>query len=139
MLRRRLLVPAVELTAHRLGVFVEHATRELSVTQAEANVLSHLGRHGAVSVAELQRHFGHKRSTLTSVLDRLERRGYVTRSVNPADRRSFLVSPTRSGSAAAARVTAELDTLEARLAARCSAAELEGFFAVVDAIGEETA
>jgi DNA-binding MarR family transcriptional regulator len=35
--------------------------------------------------------------TITSVLDRLEWRGHVTRGTRPADRRVVVVEPTSSG------------------------------------------
>lgn len=43
-------------------------------------------------------------STLTSVVDRLERRGLVRRELDPADRRSFRVQLTVDGRAARVRV-----------------------------------
>ena len=46
------------------------------------------------------------------MLDRLEERGYVSRTVNPDDRRSFVVTTTRVGAAAARRVRKVLDELE---------------------------
>lgn len=36
-------------------------------------------------------------STLTRMLDRLEQQGYITRMLNPQDRRSFQVRPTERG------------------------------------------
>jgi DNA-binding MarR family transcriptional regulator len=54
------------------------------------------------------------RSTMVSLLDDLEDRGYVTRRRHPADRRAFLVHPTESGrivKAAAVRVLDEQQRL----------------------------
>ena len=41
--------------------------------------------------------FGHKRSTLTSILDRLEERRLIARTSDERDRRTFVVSLTKSG------------------------------------------
>jgi DNA-binding MarR family transcriptional regulator len=103
------MIGDIERAAHLIGVHIDRAG--LGVTQAEAHVLARLSV-GPATVGELHRAFGHKRSTLTSVLDRLEERGYVTRTVNPADRRSLIVKPTSSGTRAAKRVTRVLDELE---------------------------
>ncbi len=40
------------------------------------------------------------KSTLTGVIDRLEKRGYLRRVINPRDRRSFALEVTRQGKAA---------------------------------------
>jgi DNA-binding MarR family transcriptional regulator len=47
------------------------------------------------------------RATVTGLLDSLERRGFVSRSANPADRRSLLVEVTPAGLA----VVQELRTI----------------------------
>jgi DNA-binding MarR family transcriptional regulator len=103
------MIQEIQRAAHLIGLHIDRAG--LGVTQAEAHVLAHLAG-GSATVGELHRAFGHKRSTLTSVLDRLEERGYVTRTVNPDDRRSFVVATTRTGAAVARRVTRVLDELE---------------------------
>jgi DNA-binding MarR family transcriptional regulator len=103
------MIREIERAAHLIGLHVERAG--LGITQAEAHILGRLA-DGPATVGELHHEFGHKRSTLTSVLDRLEERGYVTRTVNPDDRRSLIVKPTSSGTRAARRVTRVLDELE---------------------------
>ena len=56
-------------------------------------------------------------STLTGVLDRLERRELLVRVPNPADRRSIVVRLTPAGRAHATRVAEAFAELEARLPA----------------------
>jgi len=75
-------------------------------------------------------------TTLTSVLDRLVRRGYVVRDVDPADRRSFLVSLTPAGQRAAGTASAAVRELEQSVLIRVSPAQRAGFFAVIDALSE---
>jgi DNA-binding MarR family transcriptional regulator len=130
------LVPAIERATHLLG---RHLERETGMPQAEAHVLARLGRGGPSSPSELHRLFGHKRSTLTSVLDRLEARGYLRREVNPADRRSFVISLTRSGKTAATRVLRTVDAVEERIAKAVAARDLEGLAAVLAALEAELA
>jgi DNA-binding MarR family transcriptional regulator len=53
---------------------------------------------GALIVKEIARELrGVSLSTLTRMLDRLEQRGYIKRTLNPEDRRSFRVAPTEKG------------------------------------------
>jgi DNA-binding MarR family transcriptional regulator len=109
--------PSRGRAAHLIGVYVKRSAGELGITQAEAHthVLAELHRHGPTQIATPHREFGHKRSTLTSILDRLERLKLIRREVNPDDRRSFVIHLTASGTGAASGVTDALDELERSL------------------------
>lgn len=53
---------------------------------------------GPLMVKDIARELrGVSLSTLTRILDRLEQHGYVRRTPNPRDRRSFYVAPTELG------------------------------------------
>jgi DNA-binding MarR family transcriptional regulator len=69
-------------------------------------VLAQLQPGNARSIGALAAATAQRSSTLTGVLDRLERRRLVRRRVNPADRRSFTIALTTGGERAAARVHA---------------------------------
>ncbi|MGZ4360274.1 MAG: MarR family winged helix-turn-helix transcriptional regulator [Gaiellaceae bacterium] len=131
------LVPAIERVTHLIDLYLERETATLGITQAEAHILARLGRSGPSSPSELHRLLGHKRSTLTSVLDRLDGRGYVTREVNPADRRSFAISLTEEGRSAAAIVVSALEAVERRVAGGRPRAELESFASVLGDLERE--
>src|SRR5215212_6058098 len=83
--------------SRQISVYLETHTRELGVSPAEGHVITYLGSYGHVQVGELVRVFGMKQSTLTSMLDRLERAGLVHRDPHPDDRRSFLVNVHEDG------------------------------------------
>ncbi len=125
----------IERAAHLIGVYLDPVANELRITQGEAHVLAHLARSGPTAIAALHREFGHKRSTLTNIIDRLEGRKLVRRQVNTSDRRSFVVSLTAAGERAAQRVTAALDQLERELAALVGSRDLAGVGAVTRALG----
>src|SRR5215472_2318726 len=91
------IVPALERATHAVALWIEHAFADLRLTQAEAHVLAYLARHAPCSINDLHRSFGHKRSTLTSLLDRLEGRGWIRRAPHPASRRLVLVVLTEGG------------------------------------------
>lgn len=126
--------PSRERAAHLIGVYVERSADELGITQAEAHVLAELHRHGPTQIATLHREFGHKRSTLTSILDRLERRKLIRRELNPDDRRSFVIHLTASGTRAASRVTDALDELERSPRRALDSNELRSLQTVTEAI-----
>ncbi len=128
------MIATIERAAHLIGSYLDHALEPLGVTQAEAHVLAQLARHGPTPIAALHREFGHKRSTLTNVIDRLEDRGFVRREINPADRRSFVIHPTRSGKRAANHVAKVLDELEDQVVAAVKDCDLRGLDAVAGAL-----
>jgi DNA-binding MarR family transcriptional regulator len=130
------LVPFVHRTTHRIGLYLDGAEPPLGLSQGESHLLAHLAEAGPCSVGELHRAFAHKRSTLTSYLDRLEARGDVVRDVRPEDRRSFTVRLTRSGARTAARVHQHLLALEDRALGRLTERDLRGFQAVLHALSE---
>jgi DNA-binding MarR family transcriptional regulator len=107
---------------------------ELDVTEIEAHLLARLAAKGPCSMADVQRAFGLRPSTLTNALDRLERRGFLLRRSDPSDRRTFLLELTAAGRGAARQVTTLVDALEAKLASRVSKAQLESFHAVIAAL-----
>ena len=129
------IIPAIHRATHAVALLLAQAP-ELGVTQAEAHVLSHLADGGEATIAEIHEAFGHKRSTLTSVLDRLEARELVTREVNPEDRRSFVVRLTRQGRSLAAKVSAHLEQVEGEIRKRFTRADLEAFDRVVTAVAD---
>ena len=127
------LIPEIHRATHRIGLYLERLT-ELGVTQAEAHILAQLASHGDSTVAELHRALAHKRSTLTSILDRLVARGLATRDVSEEDRRTFVVRLTRRGRTVAAEVYARLEALEARALAETPARTVERLLAVLSAM-----
>src|SRR5689334_4752982 len=129
------VITNVQHATHRIGRHLETALAAVGVDQAEAHVLSAL-KDGPMTVAALVETVGVKRSTLTNILDRLERRGLVSREINPHDRRSFVVRPTRGGERAAKRVAAAFAAVDARLARATMANEREAFEAVLAKLEE---
>jgi len=107
------------------------------LTQGEAHILALLAHSHRANVADLHRGLAHKRSTLTSILDRLARRGLVTRAVGETDRRTFIVKLTAKGRRLAQRVQRHLSALERAVLHRVNAADVRGFNKVVAALEQE--
>ena len=128
MTERRSLIVAIHRMTHQLAIALERG--ELGVDQPEAHVLSHLAEHDEATVTEIHRTFGHKRSTLTSVLDRLEAKGLIERVVNTADRRSFIIKLTPNGRVIARRVQSWMRKLESDIERNLSEEQMEGLDAV---------
>lgn len=127
------LIPAIHRATHRIGLLLQQPPH-LGVNQGEAHILAHLEAAGPSTVAQLHRAFAHKRSTLTSILDRLEQRGLVRREISPRDRRSFIIRLTPQGGKLAGRVYKRLADLEAAVLKTTGQGQLRGFDRVVGAI-----
>lgn len=63
----------------------------LEITPVQFYVLSSLWETNGVKFKELTKKLSMDGATLTGILDRLERQGFVTRADDPEDRRSLLV------------------------------------------------
>ena len=70
----------------------EHRIREIN--PAQGRILFVLWREDGIAMNELARRSGLGKSTLTSMLDRLEEAGYVMRVPSREDRRQFLIKRT---------------------------------------------
>jgi DNA-binding MarR family transcriptional regulator len=105
------LIFSIHRATHRVGLYIQRHAPDL--TQAEAHILCHLHEFGDSAVSELHRAFAHKRSTLTSVLDRLASRELIIRESSQKDRRSFVVRLTAAGKKKAAKIHRQLEALEA--------------------------
>jgi DNA-binding MarR family transcriptional regulator len=84
-------------TADMLFDSIGRLLRPLNVSAAGGLVLGILRDHGRMSPSELGERLIVTRATVTGLLDSLERRGYVRRSANVADRRSLIVEITPVG------------------------------------------
>jgi DNA-binding MarR family transcriptional regulator len=131
------LIFSIHRATHRIGLYIQrHAP---GLTQAEAHILCHLHEFGDSAVSGLHRAFAHKRSTLTSVLDRLDARGLVTRESSPKDRRSFVIKLTSSGKKKAAGIHRQLESLEDRVLRANDRRAVEGFGHVIRHLEDKAA
>jgi len=130
------LVPPIHRATHRVGLYLA-GLRDDGLSQGEAHILALLATSAPATIAELHRGLAHKRSTLTSILDRLTARDFVTRSVGAHDRRTFVITPTTKGAQVARRVHRHLTDLEEAAGRRVTAADVKGFLKVVSAVEDE--
>ncbi len=110
---------------------------DLDLTASEINALANLADGQGRTISELGAAVGARPTTLTSVLDRLERRGHITRGTRAGDRRSVLIELTDSGRAAAAVITQTLTNVENRALGGLPAEAVAGFYDVLNALVKE--
>ncbi len=127
---------ALQRATHATLAALSRELAALRLTPAEINALANLADGRARTVSELGLATGTRPTTLTSVLDRLEQRGHITRGRRPGDRRAVLVELTSAGRQAAGTIQQTLAGLERRALAGLPAGALAGFHAVLHALME---
>jgi len=125
---------ATHATLHALTT----ALADLDLPAADIDVLAILADGAGRTVGALATATATRPSTLTSLLDRLIKRGYIARELDPADRRSFLISLTPAGRAVAEHAAAAIADLERQALAMATPAQRAGFHTVIDALTEVT-
>ncbi len=134
-MKRLVAIPKIERITHAVALYLA-GRADLDVNQAEAHVLAYLHMHGDARINDIHAEFGHRRSTLTSVLDRLETRGAIKREADPSNRRSVVVFLTAAGRTLSARIYEALREIEAAALRGCPASDLAAFARVLDRLTE---
>jgi DNA-binding MarR family transcriptional regulator len=109
---------------------------DLDLTASEINALANLADGRGRTVSELGAAVGARPTTLTSVLDRLERRGHIERGPRPGDRRVVVITLTPAGEETAATIRAAIGELEARALGGLSAQAAAGLRKGLEALAE---
>jgi DNA-binding MarR family transcriptional regulator len=125
---------ATHATLHRLSL----ALTDLDLTASEINALGNLADGRAKTTSQLGAAVGAKPTTLTGVLDRLERRGHITRTTSPTDRRATVITTTTAGRRVAKRIRKAMTDLEQHAVATLPPESIEAFRAVLTALTEES-
>ena len=96
----------------------------LKLSAGDLNCLDIIGRHGPLSPSALTRLSGLHPATVTGVLDRLEKGGWITRERDQADRRAVLIHVVRERGAEVLKLYAGMNSAIAGICASYSEAEL---------------
>lgn len=92
------LETAVLIAARDVGIgmilFRNSLAKNLKLNLTESLCLTLLGVKGCLSPSELSRLIGLKSGSTTTMLDRLEKKGYISRTDNPQDRRGIFIKVT---------------------------------------------
>jgi len=120
----------------RVSDYYEHRLSSFGLTPPQYFVFNALWMGDGISVGELGERVSLDSSTLTGIIDRMERSGYVERRPNPDDRRSVLVFLTADARELGPRILAFADELDSALRQPFSQEEMETFERVLRALAE---
>lgn len=127
------VIAAVHGANHAVTRRLELSTRDHGLDAAEALVLATLLREPACPSWLLRRRIGTHRSTLSSILDRLELEDRIERRRSSFDGRRFEIHLTTLGRIAANIAELIIRDVEAEIAGYTSPAERHGAVAVFEA------
>ena len=146
--RRRREITAVkdslrELSG-QLSVLNHHVSSQLDLKDTDLECLDLIARHGPLSPSVLARRAGLHPATMTGILDRLERGGWISRERDPdaADRRAVAVRARRDRNPEVFRLYAGMNTLMDQICDGYTEAELRllnDFLRRVTSAGQDAA
>jgi DNA-binding MarR family transcriptional regulator len=132
------LISAIHSANRQASIFIEELIREYGVSTAEGHLMAYVGLYGPNTVGELVRVFGYRKPTMSSMIGKLEKRGYLRRFLNETDKRSLLVELTPRGREISDACRLRVQWLDAAILERVSEIDLEGFRKVLSAISDVT-
>jgi DNA-binding MarR family transcriptional regulator len=118
-----------------VAVFLEE-TQDYGLTPVQYAAMVAVGRAPGIDQRRLAANIGFDTSTIGSVIDRLETRGWMRRNPNPNDRRARLLTLTPEGEQLLEEVTPSMLRAQQRMLAPLNAAERKQFMALLTTVVE---
>ena len=93
------LIYLVFMAQQKLRIYLKNAllTEGVKVTPTQTGILFLLKHKNGRTMTELSQFLAADNSTMTGLVDRLEKSGFVVREASPTDRRALLVRITQEG------------------------------------------
>ena len=126
---RRRLTTAIKASLrelrNQLSLLNHHVGARVELKDVDLDCLELINRHGPLSPSALARRAGLHPATMTGILDRLERGGWVARDRDPNDRRAVVVRVRRERGAELFRLYSGMNASLDQICAGYTDAELE--------------
>lgn len=122
--------------ANRLRRYLDNETSRHGVTRVQAMILRFLLQNGGSPVyqRDIEREFGIRRSTVTNVLQLMEKNGLICRFCDEKDARMKRITITENGISANARVKGTVNGLEASLLSSLNADKKQQLFELLEIV-----
>ena len=133
------LIYLVFTAQQKLRTYLKNALdmEEIRVTPAQTGILFLLKRREGQSMTELSQLLSIDNSTITGLIDRLEKSGFVSRKVSPTDRRIFNIYLTTQGMKEINRAKTVIRRVNEEIKTGFSEQEIESFKKVLNSFFEK--
>lgn len=123
------LIYLIFTAQQKLRTYIKNALvkENIKVTTAQAGILFLLKQKNGQSMSELSQVLSVDNSTLTGLIDRLERSGFVRRNSNPGDRRALNIDITDTGVKELEKAKVVIRRINDEIKAGFSEQEIESF------------
>lgn len=99
------------ISQHEVFLIFSENLSQFNITPGQYGVLACLWKHGTLTPKEIAGILRVENSTISGVLDRMQKRGLIDRILDPNNRRSIRVQTTEKGLALKEPVQAEIENL----------------------------
>jgi len=127
--RRRRLSTAIKEALRELSIQLSllnhHVGARVDLKDVDLDCLDLISRNGPLSPSALARRAGLHPATMTGIIDRLERGGWVARDRDTSDRRAVLIRALRDRNSELLRLYSGMNTSVDQICAGYSDAELD--------------
>lgn len=127
--RHRRLATAIKESVREMNIQLSllnhHVGAHLELRDIDLTCLDLINREGPLSPTAIARRTGVHPATMTGILDRLERGGWIARERDPVDRRAVVVRALRDRNAELYRLLEGMNSAMDQIFADYSVAELE--------------
>ena len=135
---RRRTMNQITDTIREMGVVMTvlnlRAGEQVGLRDVEMKALDVLMRDGAMSAKALGQRLGMHPATMTGILDKLEKAGWVTRERDPEDRRVVLIQPVREKVGEIVRLFNGMNAMATQMLDRYDTPQLETIADFLDSV-----
>jgi hypothetical protein len=126
---------ALTIAQHEVFLVFSNALSRFGITPGQYGVLTCLwDKETSITPKEIAQTLHVENSTISGVLDRMQKQGLVTRILNPNNRRSIRVEATEKGWQLKDPLLHEIDSLNQRLLSNLTPAERQELFRLLGRI-----
>lgn len=137
---KNLLIPKLGMMAKSVRLMQDDRLNSQNITAKQAMTLGYIvmqNRHGnLVNQKNIEREFHLTASTVTSLIEKLEKAGYITRSASETDSRCNVLKPTKEALAFNDEIVKNIELIENGVLDGISSDEKRVFEEVLDKMFE---
>lgn len=79
------------------GIYLKSQLKDFNLTKGELHLLHYSCKMGSVQQKDLAKIFHVNKSTTARKVKKLIKKGYLQRSIDPEDKRKYIITPTKKG------------------------------------------